>query len=46
MQVGGQLHAPSTLPPAKDPLVLIGQNAEWVPWDHNERGPSSEYRST
>jgi hypothetical protein len=27
MEVSGQLHAPAALPPAKEPLVLIGYDA-------------------
>jgi hypothetical protein len=26
-----QLHAPAALPPEKEPLVLIGLEAEWAP---------------
>jgi hypothetical protein len=31
MEVSGQLHAPTTLPPGKEPLVLIGKEARWAP---------------
>jgi hypothetical protein len=30
MEVSGQLHAPATLPPGKEPLVHIGQEAGWA----------------
>jgi hypothetical protein len=29
--VSGQLHAPAALPPGKEPLVSIGQEAGWDP---------------
>jgi hypothetical protein len=29
--VSGQLHAPAALPPGKEPLVPIGEEAEWAP---------------
>jgi hypothetical protein len=29
MEVSGQLHAPAASPPGKEPLVLIGQEAEF-----------------
>jgi hypothetical protein len=31
MEVSGQLHAPAALPPGKEPLVSIGQEAGWAP---------------
>jgi hypothetical protein len=31
MEVSGQLHAPAALPPGKEPLVPIGQEAGWAP---------------
>jgi hypothetical protein len=31
MEVGGQLHAPAALRPAKQTPVPIGQEAEWAP---------------
>jgi len=31
MKVSGQLYAPATLPPWKEPLIPIGQEAEWAP---------------
>jgi hypothetical protein len=31
MEVSGQLHVPAALPPAKEPSVLIRQEAEWAP---------------
>jgi hypothetical protein len=31
MEVSGQLHAPAALPPGKEPLVPIEQEARWVP---------------
>jgi hypothetical protein len=31
MKVSDQLHAPAILPPEKEPLVLIGQEAGWAP---------------
>jgi hypothetical protein len=31
MEVSGQLHAPTTLPPEKELLVPIGQEAGWTP---------------
>jgi len=31
MEVSGQLHAPSALPPGKDPPMHIGQEAVWDP---------------
>jgi hypothetical protein len=31
MEVSGQLHAPVALPPEKEPLVAIGQEAGWTP---------------
>jgi hypothetical protein len=30
MDVSGQLHAPDTLPPRKEPLLPIGQEAGWA----------------
>jgi hypothetical protein len=30
MQVSGQLHAPTSLPPGKEPLLPIGQEDGWV----------------
>jgi hypothetical protein len=30
MEVSGQLHALATLPPRKDPLVPIGEEAGWA----------------
>jgi hypothetical protein len=41
MEVIGQLHAPAVLPPAKEPLVPIGQEAGWAPepsWTRRCRG--------
>jgi hypothetical protein len=31
MEVGGQLHVPAALPPGKEPLVPIGEEAVWAP---------------
>jgi hypothetical protein len=31
MEMSGQLHAPAALPPEKEPLILIGQEAVWAP---------------
>jgi hypothetical protein len=31
MEVGGQLHDPAALLPLKEPMVLIGLEAGWVP---------------
>jgi hypothetical protein len=31
MEVSGQLHAPAALPPGKETLVPIGQEAGWAP---------------
>jgi hypothetical protein len=31
MEVSGQVHIPAALPPGKEPLVPIGQEAGWVP---------------
>jgi hypothetical protein len=31
MEVSSQLHTPVTLPPGKEPLSPIGQEAGWVP---------------
>jgi hypothetical protein len=31
MEVSGQLHAPAALPPGKETLVHIVQEAEWAP---------------
>jgi hypothetical protein len=31
MEVSGQLHAPAALPPEKEPLVHIGEEAGWAP---------------
>jgi hypothetical protein len=31
MEVNGQLHAPATLLPGKEPLVSIGNEAGWAP---------------
>jgi hypothetical protein len=31
MEVSGQLHAPAALPPEKEPVVPIGEEAEWAP---------------
>jgi len=31
MEVSGQLYAPAALPPEKETLVSIGQEARWAP---------------
>jgi len=31
MEVSGQLHAPTALPPGKEPLVPIGCETGWAP---------------
>jgi hypothetical protein len=31
LKTSGQLHAPATLPPWKEPLLPIGQEAQWAP---------------
>jgi hypothetical protein len=31
MEVSGHLHDPAALPPGKEPLVPIAQEAEWAP---------------
>jgi hypothetical protein len=31
MEVRGQLHVPAVLPPEKEPLAPIGQDAGWAP---------------
>jgi len=33
MEVNGQLHAPAALPPGKEPLVPIEEEAGWAPDD-------------
>jgi hypothetical protein len=46
MEVSGQLHAPAALPPVKEPLLPIGQEAGWTPepfctrwWRKNSEPP-------
>jgi hypothetical protein len=44
MEVSGQLHNPSALPPWKDPPVSAGQETGWAPesawtWWRRERSP-------
>jgi len=31
MEISGQFHALAALPPGKEPLVPIGEEAGWVP---------------
>jgi hypothetical protein len=31
MEMSGQLHAPAALPPEKETVVSIGQEARWAP---------------
>jgi len=31
MEASGQLHAPSALPPGKEPLLPVGKKAGWTP---------------
>jgi hypothetical protein len=48
MEVSGQLHASTALPPGREPLVPIGKEAGWAPelvwaqwrWDSNPRSSS------
>jgi hypothetical protein len=45
MEVSGQLHALAILPPGKEPLVPIGQEAGWAPdpvwmWYQREKFPA------
>jgi hypothetical protein len=38
MEMSGQLHAPASLLPEKEPLVPIGQEAGWTPESRSGRG--------
>jgi len=37
VEVSGQLHDPATLPPGKENLVTIGQEAGWSPEPEPEK---------
>jgi len=50
MEVGGQFHAPTALPPGKEPLVPIGQEDGWGPepfwtrlWREKFRAPARNW---
>jgi hypothetical protein len=50
MEVSGQLHAPATLSPGKEPLVPIGWEAGWAPepfwmWRFREKFPAPTGRT-
>jgi hypothetical protein len=48
MEVSGQLHAPAALPPGKEPLAFIGEEAGWAPepfWIHGENQTETDSRS-
>jgi hypothetical protein len=43
MEVSGQIHGPTALPPGKEPLVPIGQEAGW---DQSRSGRGGEEKNS